>query len=175
MVLTTLIIVILAASYLHGHHRGLLMMVLYSAAYIISWIAARLVAPVAGSLVTGMLPNVSDSSSYSGSLLSSVDLNGFFSRGIAFILVFSIVSFFCHWFIRRISWVSRLPIIGTIDRLLGGILAFAIGYIIIFVVLLVIQLYPGAWWQLQMANSGLARWIINQTPELAQLVMQAIG
>ena len=65
--------------------------------------------------------------------------------------------------------------IGTVDRLAGGVLSLLVGYVIIFLVLLVLQLWPAEWWQLQLANSGLARLIIDQTPALAHLVLQTLG
>lgn len=175
MVLTTLIILILVGCFINGHRRGLIMMALYSATYFVSWLIARVAAPVVANWLVNLLPNVADNASYSGRLLAAVDLNDFFSRGIAFIVVFSLASFLCHWIVRQFRWVKRVPIIGTADRWLGGALSFLIGYVIIFLVLIITQLWPAEWWQMQIANSGLARLIINQTPILAQLVLHAIG
>ncbi len=89
-------------------------------------------------------------------------------------LIFAIVAFLCHWLVRQLNWVRRLPVIGTLDRLAGGLLSLLIGYVIIFVILVVTQLWPAESWQMQLANSGLARLIIDQTPLLAQLVLQTI-
>lgn len=175
MVLTTLIILILVGCFINGHRRGLIMMALYSATYLLSWLVARLAAPVVGNWLASLLPNVADNASYSGRLLAAVDLNDFFSRGIAFLIVFTIASFVCHWGVRQLRWVKKLPIIGTVDRWLGGALSFLVGYVIIYLVLVVTQLWPAEWWQMQIANSDLGRLIIEQTPILAQLVLHAIG
>lgn len=174
MVLTTVIILILVGCFLNGRCRGLLMMVLYAATYLVSWLVAKLAAPVVGRWLGNLLPNVSNGSSYSGQLLATVDLDHFFSNGIAFMLIFAIVAFLCHWLVRQLNWVRRLPVIGMLDRLAGGLLSLLIGYVIIFVILVVMQLWPAEWWQMQLANSGLARLIIDQTPLLAQLVLQTI-
>lgn len=175
MVLTTLIILILVGCFINGHRRGLIMMALYTGTYFVSWLVARMGAPLVGNVLSGLLPNVSDGASYSGRLLAAVDLNSFFSRGIAFLLIFTVVSALCHWGIRQLRWIKRVPIIGTVDRLAGGVLSLVVGYVIIFLVLVVTQLWPAEWWQLQIANSGLAQLIIEQTPVLAHLVLHTIG
>lgn len=175
MILTTLIILILVGCFLNGHRKGLIMMALYTGTYIVSWLAARTVASSLGSWLGNLLPNVSDGVSYSSEILSRVDTSTFFSNGVAFLIVFTVVSVVCHWGIRQLRWIKRVPIIGTVDKLAGGILSLAIGYVIIFLVLAITQLWPAEWWQLQIANSGLARLIINQTPILARMLLQAIG
>ena len=175
MVLTTLIILILVGCFINGHHRGLLMMALYTGAYIVSWLVARAMAPLLVQGLARLLPDVTTNSSYSGQVLSAVNLNAFFSRGLAFLLLFTVVSALCHWGIRQLRWVKRVPVIGTVDRLAGGVLSLLVGYVIIFLVLLVLQLWPAEWWQLQLANSGLARLIIDQMPALAHLVLQTLG
>ena len=174
MVLTTVIILIFVGCFINGRRRGLLRMVLNAATYIVSWLVAKLAAPLVGSWLTRLLPNVSNGSSYSGQLLATVDLDHFFSNGIAFMLIFVIVAFLGHWLVRQLNWVRRLPVIGTLDGLVGGVLSLLIGYVIVFVILIVTQLWPAEWWQMELANSGLARLIIDQTPLLAQLVLQTI-
>lgn len=174
MVLTTVIILILVGCFINGRRRGLLMMILYAATYLVSWLVAKMAAPLVGSWLANLLPNVTNGSSYSGQLLATVNLDHFFSNGVAFMLIFAIVAFLCHWLIRQLNWVRRLPIIGMLDKLAGGVLSLLIGYVILFVILVVMQLWPAEWWQMEIANSGLARFIIDQTPILAQLVLQTI-
>ena len=146
MILTTLIILILIGCFINGHRRGLLMMALYTGTYLVSWMT----------------------------VLKAVDNNAFFYNGIAFLVIFTLVSTLCHWGIGKLRWIKRLPIIGTFDRLAGGILFLIIGYVVIYVALVVLQLWPDGWWQMQLANSGLAQFMINQTPALAQLVINTL-
>ena len=63
---------------------------------------------------------------------------------------------------------------GTVDKIAGGLISFLIGYLIIYVVLLIMQLFPAGWWQMQIANSELARFMINQTPGIAHLVIDTL-
>lgn len=174
MVLTTLIILILLGCFMNGHRRGMLTMVLMLATYIISWIIAKQGTQLFGGWLKSFMPPIGDSATFSANLLNDVNNNLFFYNGIAFMVIFTIVSIICHWGIHQLNWIKRLPVIGTVDKLIGGLISFLIGYIIIYVVLIVMQLWPGAWWQMQIANSGLARFIISQTPGIARLVIDTL-
>ncbi len=174
MILTTLIILILIGCFINGHRRGLLMMALYTGTYLVSWLVAKWGARAIGGGLSSLLPDVSQSAAYSTMMLRAVNNNTFFYNGIAFLSIFTLVSALCHWGIGKLRWIKRLPIIGTFDRLAGGILSLVIGYVIIYVALVILQLWPAGWWQLQLANSGLAQFMINQTPALAQLMINTL-
>ena len=70
--------------------------------------------------------------------------------------------------VKKSSFFKKVPVVGTVNRWAGGCLDLLIGYLIIFMILMVFQLWPGQWWQDQLANSGLAQWIILKTPILAE-------
>ena len=164
MILTTLIILILIGCFINGHRRGLLMMALYTGTYLVSWLVAKWGARAIGGGLSSLLPDVSQSAAYSTTILRAVNNNTFFYNGIAFLAIFTLVSALCHWGIGKLRWIKRLPIIGTFDRLAGGILSLVIGYVIIYVALVILQLWPAGWWQLQLANSGLAHDQSNTGP-----------
>ena len=174
MILTTLIILILIGCFINGRRRGLLMMVLYAGTYLVSWLVAKWGARAIGTSLSGLLPDVSRSAAYSTTVLKAVDNNVFFYNGIAFLVIFTLVSIFCHWGISKLRWIKRLRVIGTFDQLAGGLLSLVIGYVVIYVALVILQLWPAGWWQLQLANSGLAQFMINQTPGLAQLRLNTL-
>lgn len=69
------------------------------------------------------------------------------------------------------KWLNRLPVVGTMNGLAGGVLDLLLGYFIIFAGLLILQLLPFPWWQDQLAASGLAQWMMTQTPGLTHLVI----
>lgn len=174
MVLTTFIILILLGCFINGRRRGLLAMVLMLGTYIIAWLVARQGTQLVGSWLKSFLPPIGESATFSANLLNNINSNLFFYNGVAFMVIFTAVSIICHWGIRQLNWIRHLPIIGTVDQLVGGLISFLIGYVIIYVVLIVMQLWPGEWWQLQIANSGLASFIITQTPGMAQLVIHTL-
>ncbi|MCH3922438.1 CvpA family protein [Limosilactobacillus sp.] len=175
MILTTFIILVLIGCFINGRRRGLLMMVLYAGTYLVSWLVARWGATALGTGLGHLLPDVSQSATYSSAILKTVNNNDFFYRGIAFMIIFTLVAWLCHWAIHKLRWIKRLPVIGTFDALAGGLLSLVIGYIILYVALVILQLWPAGWWQLQLANSGLAQFMINQTPGLAQIVLDTLN
>lgn len=174
MVLTTFIILILIGCFTNGHRRGLFTMILMLGTYIIAWLVARQGTQLIGGWLKSMLPDIGTSATFSDNLLSNVNSSLFFYNGIAFMIIFTVVSILCHWGIRQLNWIKKIPVIGTVDKLAGGVISFLIGYMIIYVVLLIMQLFPAGWWQMQMANSELARFMINQTPGIAHLVINTL-
>lgn len=76
--------------------------------------------------------------------------------------------------LRRLNWFSKLPILGTIDRWVGALLNFLVIYLLIYILLVVFQLYPAEWWQLQFANSEIAQLIIKNTPTWARLIVNSL-
>lgn len=174
MILTTILILLLIGAVVHGYHRGLLQMILTIATYVISWLVASAIARLIGSGLGSLLPAIGSRATYSSTVLNSVDNDLFFYHGLVFLIAFIIVSLLCHWLIHRLDWLTKLPLLGTVDRLVGAGLSLLITYIIIYVFLLVLQLLPAGWWQMQLANSELAQIIIAKTPVLAQLIIDAI-
>ena len=144
MILTTFIILILMGCFINGHRRGLLTMTLMLGTYIVAWIVARQGAQLIGGWLKSLLPSIGTPATFSESLLANVNSNLFFYNGIAFMIIFTIVSILCHWGIRQLNWIKRIPVVGT------------------------------GWWQMQIANSELARFMINQTPGIAHLVIDTL-
>ncbi len=143
-----------------------------SATYLLGWVVARLGAKSLGLVLSNILPSIGEhEASATGSTFSSmlsISSNQFFYNGIAFFIIFYGITFFSRWLLKRVSFLKRVPVLGTVNGWAGGILDVVVGYLIIFMVLMVFQLWPGSWWQEQLANSGLAQWIILKTPGLAE-------
>lgn len=176
MILTTVILVILIGCWVNGTNRGLLGMLISTCTYLIGWLAAKLGARFLGGALSGFLPHLNSSSgSVSSSLLSSINPTTFFYNGLAFMIIFSTISFLGHWLLKRLNWLNRLPVLGSANRLAGGTLDVLIGYLIIFMFLMIFQLFPSQWWQNQLAQSGIAQLMIKDTPVMAQAALNLLG
>jgi hypothetical protein len=68
-----------------------------------------------------LLPSIGTPATFSESLLANVNSNLFFYNGIAFMIIFTIVSILCHWGIRQLNWIKRIPVVGTVDKIAGGL------------------------------------------------------
>ncbi len=176
MILSTVILLLLIISIVHGHRVGVLSMIISVATYAISYFGAKVSTPIIGGWLTKLFPEIGHgTTTVSGSSLSGLDLSQFFYRGIAFIICFIILNVIVRLLLRKLKWFTKLPILGTVDRWAGAILDFVICYVIIFVLLVVFQLYPGGWWQMQLANSDVAQLIIKETPFLTETLINLLG
>lgn len=79
-------------------------------------------------------------------------------------IIFYGVTWFSRWLLRRLRFLKKVPVVGTVNGWAGGILDVICGYLIIFMFLMIFQMWPNAWWQDQLAQSGLAQWMITETP-----------
>lgn len=175
MVLTTIIILMLIGAFCYGHRRGILSIVLSALVYLVAWIGSSAFSRLIGTWLAGWLPATDSTTPLSGNQLAHLDLNLFFYRGIAFIIGFIVIVIILRLLIRQLNWVKHIPILGSIDRIIGGLAALIICYLAILVVLMIIQLWPNGWWQMQLANSELARLMITETPIITSLLIQMIG
>lgn len=172
MVISMVILLILVGCWINGYKKGLVAMLISTATYFIGWIVARMGAKALGLLLSNILPSIGGhETAPTGSTFTSmltISSNQFFYNGIAFIIIFYGITFLSRWLLKRVRFLKKVPVVGTVNSWAGGCLDVVVGYLIIFMVLMVFQLWPGTWWQNQLANSGLAQSIILKTPLLAE-------
>lgn len=172
LIISMAILLILAGCWFNGRKRGLVALLISTATYFIGWLVARMGAKPLGLFLSNILPSIGEHElSPTGSPLSrmlTISSNQFFYNGIAFFIIFYGITFLSRWLLKRVKFLKHIPVLGTVNGWAGGLLDVLIGYLIIFMVLMIFQLWPAAWWQDQLANSGLAQWIILKTPLLAE-------
>ena len=172
MIINLIILLILLGCWINGRKRGLIALVISTITYFIGWVVARLGAKSLGMILSNILPSIGNQDvpatggSVSGVL--TVSSNQFFYNGIAFIIIFYGITFFSRWLLKRVNFLKKVPVLGTLNGWAGGLLDVLLGYLIIFMVLIIFQMWAAVWWQDQLANSGLAQWIILKTPILAE-------
>lgn len=168
MILTTVILVILLGCWLNGRKRGVIAIVISTATYFLGWLLARVGSRPLGLFLSSILPSIgSQPATLDGSHLSNAittSSNQFLYNGIAFMIIFYGVTWFSRWLLRRLRFLKKVPVVGTVNGWAGGILDVICGYLIIFMFLMIFQMWPNAWWQDQLAQSGLAQWMITETP-----------
>lgn len=172
MIISMVILLILVGCWINGRNKGLVAMLISTATYLVGWIFARIGAKPFGLILSNILPSIGQhEASPSGSSFSSmltVSSNRFFYNGIAFIIIFYGITFLSRWLLKRVRFLKHIPVLGTVNGWAGGLLDMLVGYLIIFMLLMIFQLWPGEWWQEQLSDSGLAQWIILKTPILAE-------
>lgn len=175
MTLNIIIIVLLIAVYLRGRRQGLLRLLLRFLTYLVSWAVAYVLSRPLGTLIAGLFPAVNSKGGFLDDAAHLTDVNSFFYNGLAFTIIFLVVAGFGAWIIRRFGWIQHVPLLGRVNGVAGGIFTAILAYLLIGWALMILQYWPGQWMQAQMTSSGLARWIINKTPLLAQTIISWIG
>ncbi|MGV2622393.1 CvpA family protein [Halobacillus sp. ACCC02827] len=96
--------------------------------------------------------------------LNDLPLEQAFYNAIAFAILFFGAKIILHIIASMLDFVSELPILSSINTLLGGILGFVENYVILFIVLYIAALVPAAGVQNALDSSILGQLIIEHTP-----------
>lgn len=74
---------------------------------------------------------------------------------IAFIIVFSVFSFFLKIFTRKLKILNKVPVIGPLNILLGAVFGIIKGFLVIFLVVALISLIKTPFWSNTMEASAI--------------------
>ncbi|AVK61321.1 bacteriocin transporter [Lactobacillus sp. CBA3605] len=158
MIFTIIIILWLVTAVMRGFHRGFVIEMLHLVGTIVVLIFARLLYQPLGTVISNLMTNLHLLDPSTVSLLV-INLIAFFiltSIGWAVIRMLARLS-------RSITW---LPVIKQVNSLAGGVVAFVISYLVIFIGLSLANLFNTTFIQTQMTQSPVATFIVKQTPGL---------
>lgn len=77
---------------------------------------------------------------------TSLWLTGVLLNIISFLVLFALVTFILTFFCGKLKYLNRIPIIGTLNVLLGGLFGAVKGVIIVFLIIALISLIPTGYW-----------------------------
>lgn len=175
MLLTGIIIFTLLLSLYSGARRGLILQLVLTIGYAVSfWLALnyyQMLSEYAEMFIPYPTPSSTSANPfvlYGMDLLFELDSP--FYNGVSFVVLL-----FAGWLITRVigglfQALADLPVVRTVNAIGGAVLSFIVHYIGIFLVLFVFSMMPMAIIQEQFENSTLAREIVTDTPELSQQV-----
>lgn len=147
MILTIILALGLFGSWLHGQRIGLLATILKLISYILAWIVAK----QAVDIVLPYLP---------------ASLSNTLGRGIIAMISFSVIMAGWRYVKRQLHWLTKLPVIGTLNAWLGGAVYLMMTLSVELILLLIFQHLTVPWWQHQLQTSLLAQWMLHQVPLL---------
>ena len=135
-ILTVIIIAIIVIFTIRGSMRGLVKMLVslarLIAVFLLGWI---LVGPISNLLMehTGLYDGLLEK--FGGSEMVA----GFVVRGIAFIIAIAVISLALFIVSRIVQAVASLPVLRTVNHILGLLIGLVEGFIIAWLVLYIIQ------------------------------------
>ncbi|WP_332649800.1 CvpA family protein [Lysinibacillus sp. 54212] len=163
--LDIIILIIFAASLLIGGKRGFVVQAINLFSFLVALIVAYIYyKPLAQKFVLWIpYPGFTEDATMT-LVLDSLDVDRTFYRVIAFALIFFVVKIALQIVGSMFDFLTYLPILGSINRLLGALLGFVEFYFLLFIALYVLALLPVEGLQTILDNSILTGLILEHTP-----------
>lgn len=164
------IIILLVAGLVSGARRGLIVQLIQMAGFLISIIVAYLYyKPLAEKLVLWIpYPSIDENTTLKFAV-EQLDLSQTFYQLLAFALIFFVVKFAIQILASLFDFLRYIPILGGLNRLLGGVLGVVEAYLLIFIVLYVLALLPIDGIQKYIEGSFLTTLMLEYTPILSKV------
>jgi uncharacterized membrane protein required for colicin V production len=168
---TLLLLLFLFFGFLMGLKRGFILQVFHLAGFIIAFIVAAVyydkLAP--GLTLWIPYPEISGDSGWAA-FLQSMPLEKGFYNAIAFAIIFFAAKIVLQIIASMLDFVTKLPILNSVNKLGGAILGFAEVYLILFIILYILALTPVSGAQDWINDSTLALFMIEHTPYLSEKI-----
>ena len=169
--LDILLLIIFAASILVGFKRGFIVQAIHLASFVIALIVAYIYyKPLAEKFVLWIpYPGITEDASMT-LVLDTLDVDRTFYRIIAFAVIFFGVKIALQILGSVFDFLTYLPILNSVNRLLGAVLSFVEFYLIAFFILYVLALIPIDTIQSFMGSSLITNFMLEHTPIFTNMV-----
>ncbi|MFV0561039.1 MAG: CvpA family protein [Enterococcus sp.] len=170
---TIIILLLLLHAFFSGARRGFTLQVVYTVGYVISFIVARMYYQTLAAHLELYIPYPAvtpDTELVFFGQTISFSLDQAFYAGVAFLMIL-----FVGWLLTRLIGVfahglTFVPILHQLDWVAGGLLSLVVMYVGIFLILVLLSMIPADFVQNQLRNSGISRFIIENTPILTKQI-----
>lgn len=168
--LDLILILIFAASLIVGIKRGFIVQVIHLLSFFIALIVAYIYyKPLAEKFVLWIpYPSISEDTSMT-LLLDTLDVDRTFYRAIAFAVIFFTVKVALQIVASIFDFLTYLPVLNSINRILGAVLSFLEFYLILFIAMYVLALLPIESIQNFIGGSIIAGLMLEHTPIVTKL------
>ncbi|GAX00350.1 CvpA family protein [Secundilactobacillus mixtipabuli] len=156
------IIIILALGLMSGYRRGFVSVVMSLLAYIIAWLIATIFSQALAEFLFH---------AFTSSNSAMIPIPRMLSGGVFFVL-FGLAYSIVRRIGRDMNMITRLPVIHSVNALVGAFLNFIVRYLLIFLVLNLLLLFPNQWIQTQYQDSPIAQNIVKNTPVMSKEFIQ---
>ena len=171
--LTFVILILLAIAAYSGARRGLVLQIVYTVGYFLSFLAAEFFYQDLAPKLEMFIPYPSATQTSKMVFFDqtiSLDLDKAFYAAVAFIIILVIGWLLTHFIGIFFNSLTFLPLVNQLNWLGGGLLSVIVMYVGIFILLSILTLVPLDLIQNQFKSSGLARWIVENTPILSNKI-----
>lgn len=166
-----ILIIFLLFGFLVGLKRGLILQAVHLVGFIIAFIVAAVFYDNLSEKLAIWIPypELADDSLWA-EFLQSMPLENAFYNAISFAIIFFIVKISMQIIASMIDVIASLPILNSINKLLGAVLGFLEIYLILFVLLYIVALTPIGMIQEYVNDSNVALFIVENTPYFSEKI-----
>ena len=173
--LTILIIFVLAIGFYSGARRGLVLQIILTLGYFVSYVFAKKYYLVLAKKLELIVPYPTPTAAsklvfFKGETVFKLDEA--FYAGVAFLLILVVgwlATRFIGMFMHNLTF---FPVVKQLNSLGGGLLSAIMVYLALFMVLLILSLIPVDFIQALFRQSKLAHFIVESTPYFSKQVLQ---
>lgn len=153
-----------------GLKRGFIMQVLHLTGFIVAFIIAVLYYDNLAPILNMWIPYPDFGQEGFGAFFQNMPLETAFYNGIAFVILFFIVKIILQIIANMLDFVADLPILHSLNGLLGAILGFVETYFIMFIILYFAALIPIDFIQQYVGDSLIAQFMVEHTPLFSEQI-----
>lgn len=168
--LDILLLIIFVASILVGIKRGFIVQIIHLSSFFIALLVAYIYyKPLAEKFVLWIpYPGITQDASLT-LIIDKLDVSQTFYRIIAFATIFFLVKLVLQIVASIFDFLTYLPVLKSVNRVLGALLCFIEFYFIIFILLYVFALLPVDFFQSLIGKSLIANLMLEHTPIVTEL------
>lgn len=164
-----ILLILLVFGILVGLKRGFILQLFHLAGFIISFVVAMRYYDVLSPRLELWIPypELPENAAWAV-FLGETSMENAFYNAIAFFVIFFAVRVLLHIIASMLDFVAELPILRSLNKLLGGVLGFIEVYLILFLLLYIGALVPVGAVQTVIERSEIAAFIIEHTPYFSE-------
>lgn len=162
----------LVLAFMQGYRYGLVNTIARVIGYFLLGMVALLFAHPLGTIITNFLGDtlVAFRPGAPNQLVNQG--TQFLGAGLGFTVIYFIGGLFVHSILRSLRFIKKIPIVSTINAILGGLINLILTYIIGFFALQLLSVMNIAWVQQQFVAAPYLNTILYQTPILSHAIYQ---
>ncbi|MBO9130581.1 CvpA family protein [Bacillus sp. 165] len=170
--LDVLIVLLLVLGFFFGLKRGLILQVVrlagFVAAYIVAYVYYDDIAPV----LKGIIPYPLETTVTMHTWLEQVNVEDVFYQAIAFVILFIATKIVFMLAGNLLNMFAQIPVLKQVNSFGGALLGFLEVYVILFIVMFALSLFPQQHVQASFQKSVLPKLIVEDTPILSETVKE---